>query len=67
MKDDIDNLDELLTLAKKEIQKENMNICPVCKSTFTNTQELLKKIDLSAQQEMLSLKKEEWDSNRKWY
>lgn len=65
MKDDIDNLDELLTLAKKEIQKENMNICPVCKSTFTNTQELLKKIDLSAQQEMLSLKKEEWDSNRK--
>ena len=42
-----------------------MNICPVCKSTFTNTQELLKKIDLSAQQEMLSLKKEEWDSNRK--
>ena len=65
IKEDIDNLDELLTLAKKEIYKEKTHICPVCKSPFSNMQELIDKLDLSVQQEILSSAKEQWDINKK--
>lgn len=64
MKEDIDNLDELLTLAKRQIHKENTHTCPVCKSTFANMQELLDKLDLSVQQEILSSTKAQWDANK---
>lgn len=65
MKEDIDNLDELLSLAKKEIYKEKTRICPVCKSPFSNMQELIDKLDLSTQQEILSSTKEQWDIGKK--
>lgn len=64
MKEDIDNLDELLTLAKKEIYKEKAYTCPVCKSPFANMEELLDKLDLSVQQEILSSTKAQWDANK---
>ena len=65
IKEDNDNLDELLTLAKKEIYKEKTHTCPVCKSPFSNMQELIDKLDLSVQQEILSSTKEQWDINKK--
>ena len=65
IKEDIDNLDELLTLAKKEIYKEKTHTCPVCRSPFSNMQELIDKLDLSVQQEILSSAKEQWDINKK--
>lgn len=64
MKEDIDNLDELLTLAKKEIYKEKAHTCPVCKSPFANMEKLLDKLDLSVQQEILSSTKAQWDANK---
>lgn len=62
MKADVESLDELLTLARKEIQQENTHTCPVCKSSFTNMQELLDRLDLSIQQEVLSSIKAQWDT-----
>lgn len=60
MKEDVDTLDELLTLAKNEIIKGDMNTCPVCKSSFASMKELLKKIDLSTQQHILAVTNAKW-------
>ena len=60
MREEVDNLDELLTLAKREIQKSNSCTCPVCKSKFSNKDELLGKIDLSSQRTILLKLKTEW-------
>ena len=60
MREEVDNLDELLTLAKREIQKSNSCTCPVCKSKFSNKDELLGKIDLSGQRTILLKLKTEW-------
>lgn len=61
MKSDVDSLDELLTLAKREILKKNLDTCPICKSEFTNVEELLQRIDFSIQREMLETIKTKWD------
>lgn len=61
MKNDVDSLDELLTLAKREILKKNLDTCPICKSEFTNVEELLQRIDFSIQREMLETIKTQWD------
>lgn len=60
MKEYVDNLDELLTLAKNEIIKGNLHTCPVCKSSFSSMNELLKKIDLSIQQNILAATNAQW-------
>lgn len=62
IKEETDNLDNLLTLAKKEIQKKNTHVCPICNSPFASMEELLNKIDLSAQQKILYLSKAQWDA-----
>lgn len=63
-KENLDSLDELLTLAKKEICKEKSYICPVCRSEFDNMQVLINRLDLSVQQQILSSIKEDWDRNK---
>lgn len=62
MKEDVDNLDELLTLAKNEIIKGDLHTCPVCKSSFSSMYELLKKIDLTSQQDILAATNAQWET-----
>lgn len=53
MQRNVNSLENLLTLAKNEISKNDTCMCPVCKSKFSSREELLDKIDMSAQQEIL--------------
>lgn len=62
MRENVNSLDNLLTLAKKEIQKNDTCICPVCKSKFGDQKELLGKIDMSVQRDTLLMLKTQWDS-----
>ena len=62
MQENVNCLDNLLTLAKKEIQKNDTCICPVCKSKFGDQKELLGKIDMSVQRDTLLMLKTQWDS-----
>ena len=64
IKEETDNLDNLLSLARKEIQKKNSHVCPICNSPFASMEELLNKIDLSTQQKVLFTLKTHWDANK---
>ena len=65
MQQEIDNIGSLLALATKEIKAKKTCICPVCKSQFDNTEILLKKIDLSTQQNMMLFLKDKWEKDKK--
>lgn len=61
MQRNVNSLENLLTLAKNEISKNDTCMCPVCKSKFSSREELLDKIDMSAQQEILLRLKKQWE------
>ena len=63
MEEEVNELDNLLVLAKKEIEKSNTCICPICKNKFENSKQLLSKIDMSSQQTALLIIKKEWISS----
>lgn len=58
MQEWIGNMETLLALAHKEIEKDNMCVCPICKAKYTDKEELLKRLDISDQQSrLIELKK----------
>lgn len=58
MQEWLGNMETLLALAHKEIEKENTCVCPICKTKYVNKEELLKRLDISDQQSrLIELKK----------
>lgn len=53
MEKNVDNYNKLLLFAKKEIEGRDICYCPLCRSKFNDKNELLDKIDMSSQDELL--------------
>lgn len=64
IKEEVDNLDQLLTLARNTIQTKHTNVCPVCKNPFDTMEDLLNKIDLSEQQRILHMLHLQWNAKK---
>lgn len=64
VKKETENIDELLALARNVIEKKHTKICPVCRNPFDTMENLLNKIDLSEQQEILNALKLKWNAQK---
>lgn len=74
MKESFSELEQMMILAKNEVEKSSEAVCPVCKTTFRSKDELLNRIDPSVCHQALILfekvnilEKEKWEAREKEY
>lgn len=74
MKENFSDIEQMLILAKNEVEKSKSAICPVCKTEFENKDKLLKKINPAICREAIALfelrntlEKEKRKANEKEY